>query len=235
MKKLIFSAALLASAVISNAQTMFGVQAGANFASVKQEFGGANINSDSKVGFTIGVLANADFGSSISFRPELNFIQKGGKTSMTNTIGGTTFSDKSDLVLNYIQLSPNFVYNIPAGSGKVFLGLGPEFGFGISGKDKSESTVSNGTTTSTDKTSVDVKFNGDDNATATDGKEHLKSFDFGGNLLGGYQLSNGAFISAGYTLGFANIIADNGFSLKNRGFNVKLGVMFGGSHTKAKK
>lgn len=235
MKRLILISALALPGFMANAQTAFGVHAGANFATVKSEVGNETNTSDTRTGFTIGVVGDADFGSSVSFRPELNFIQKGGKEESTSVNGGFTTRSTNDLMLNYIQLSPNFVYNIPAGSGKFFLGLGPEFSLGIGGKNKFTTTTTGGSTTITTEGKTDVKFDGDE--TPADNKFHLKSFDFGGNLLAGYTMRNGFLVSAGYTLGFANILPDNNSdnTFKNRGFNVKVGFMFSGNGTKKRK
>lgn len=233
MKKMILFSALAVTGLVSRAQNMFGIQAGANFASYSLDpktSGQSKETSNSKAGFLIGALADVNFGSSISFRPELNFIQKGGKREYTYVSGfNSSTTQESKLTLSYIQLSPNFVYNIPAGSGKLFLGLGPEFSFGIGGKDEFTNTTSTTTgtvvTTTTTTGKYDVKFDGDDKA--TDGKNHYKSFDFGANFLAGFKMRKGLFLSAGYTLGFANIYPNDKKENKNRGFNLKLGYMFG--------
>ena len=227
MKKLILILAVTTLVIGANAQSSFGIQAGANFASVKSEDGGTTMTSDTKVGFTIGILADIDFGNQVSFRPELNFIQKGGKQNETSTTNGFTSNDEIDLALGYIQLSPNFVYNFNPGSASIFIGVGPELSFGVGGKAKFKSTVTGPGLNESESGSVDVKFDGKENP--SDDNLHLKSVDYGANILAGYKLANGAFISAGYTLGLANISPENNSSFKNRGFNVKIGYTFGGS------
>ena len=230
MKKLILSAVIIIAAISVNAQNKIGLQGGASFTTVKSEDGGVSNTSDTKVGFTFGAIADVDFGNSVSFRPELNFMQKGGQQKNTNTIAVTTFKTTNNLTLNYVQLAPNFVYNFGAGTGKFFVGVGPEFAFGLGGKDKYEQ-VTTGTINATSSDKTNVKFDGDKN-TGTDPNYHLKSFDFGANALAGYTLSNGAFISAGYTVGLQNISPDDNSSFKNNGFNVKIGFLFGGNKSK---
>jgi hypothetical protein len=136
-----------------------------------------------------------------------------------------------------LQLAPNFVYNFEAGSGKVFVGAGPDISFGIGGKAKSNFTSTStinfpgipaSTTTTTDNSDVKVKFDGKKEA-AGDKDYHLKGLDFGINVLAGYKMSNGAFISAGYTIGLSNIEPNDKQTFKNSGFNIKLGYMIGGS------
>ena len=230
MKKVILFSALAVTGFISQAQTMFGVQAGANFASATAKSGSVSSSYDTKVGFLIGGVADVPFGGSISFRPELNFIQKGGKNTDTQTFGGYTTTSKDEATLNYIQLSPNCVYNIAAGKGKVFLGLGPEFAFGLSGKIKGTSTVTGPGINQSESDKADIKFDGDQNS--TDANYHLKRFDFGANFIAGYKMANGLFISTGYTAGLANISPYNNEEFKNRGFHLNLGYMFGGGMMK---
>ena len=232
MKKVIFTAAFAAMGFITQAQTTFGVQAGANFATIKSEPGlnSSSATTKANTGFTVGALADVDFGNSISFRPELNFIQKGGEEEFNNTTAGFTSKGSQEIKLSYIQLSPNFVYNIPAGTGKFFIGLGPEFSFGVGGKIETKSEISgNGFPTTTIETNQDVKFDGEVNNSSNASDFNLKSFDFGVNFLGGYKLAGGFFVSTGYTLGLSNISVDPNTSIKNSGFNVKLGYMFGGA------
>jgi hypothetical protein len=238
MKKIILSVAVIAVALGSNAQVSFGGHVGANFASGKFTDNSSTPSTSqtlkTKVGLTIGAVAEIEFGGGLSFRPELNFIQKGGKSSESQTtttpFGNITNASTGTTSLGYLELAPNFVYNFEAGSGKVFVGAGPDIAFGMGGKDKFTSTTTS-TITGVPSTSTSgenkVKFDGKKDA--TDNNSHLKALDFGINVLAGYKLSNGAFISAGYTIGLSNISPYDKTTYKNSGFNIKLGYMFGGS------
>lgn len=221
MKKTILIVALSAAAFAVQAQTTFGAHAGINGAMVtsKSTGGGQTTTdkSDTKVGFTIGVNAEIPIASSLVFRPELNFIQKGGK----QTESGSGFSSESKLTMNYLELPLNVVYKFN-GSG-LFAGAGPSLGFGISGKANFKNTI--GSTTTEDKT--DIKFDGEKNA--TDGKFHLKAFDFGANFLVGYQFSNNLVLKANYTLGLSNITPEDNESFKNTGLGFTIGYRFGGA------
>ncbi|MCY7293189.1 MAG: PorT family protein, partial [Ferruginibacter sp.] len=138
MKKVILSAAVIIAAISVHAQNKFGLQAGGAFSTYNVEAPGFEQKSDSKFGFTIGALADVDFGNSVSFRPELNFIQKGGELKTTTNFPGGNLRSQNETTLSYIQLSPNFVYNFKAGTGKLFIGVGPELALGIGGKNESE-------------------------------------------------------------------------------------------------
>ncbi len=238
MKKLILSAAVIIAAIGANAQTSFGGHVGANFASGKTTDNSSTPSTSqtlkTKAGFTVGAVAEIEFGGGLSFRPELNFIQKGGKSSETETTnvgaGTITTAYTENLSMSYLQLAPNFVYNFDAGSGKFFVGAGPDISFGIGGKDKfTSSTTSTVAGFPSTSTSGDVKVKFDGKKDATDNDFHLKALDFGVNVLAGYKLSNGAFISAGYTIGLSNISPYDKTTFKNSGFNIKLGYLIGGS------
>ncbi len=247
MKKIILSLAVVAAAFGANAQISFGGHAGANFASGKSTDNSSSPSTTekfkTKVGLTIGAVAEIELGTGLSFRPELNFIQKGGKSKISETQSGTGFTStttgENTLSLSYLQLAPNFVYNFEAGSGKVFVGAGPDIAFGMGGKYKSNFTSTSTinipgfpATTNTTSGNDDGKVKFDGKKDATDNDFHLKSLDFGVNVLAGYKLSNGAFISAGYTIGLSNISPFDKTTYKNSGFNIKIGYMIGGNNSK---
>ncbi|WP_293882007.1 hypothetical protein [Sphingobacterium sp. UBA1498] len=64
---------------------------------------------------------------------------------------------------------------------------------------------------------------------ANSGDENgVQHFDAGLNLLGGYKLTNGFLINAGYGLGLTNMAKESfdGASIKNRVFSVGVGYQF---------
>ncbi|MFT3910879.1 MAG: outer membrane beta-barrel protein [Ferruginibacter sp.] len=132
--------------------------------------------------------------------------------------------------LNYIEVPLNFVYNIPAGAGKVYLGLGPNFGLGLSGKSRYY-------VNSNLLESRDVKFDGDTDDPNSN-NDHLKRFDFGGNLLAGYTCNMGLTFGVSFTLGLTDVSPNkldsndpdaDGFTEKNHSLNFKIGYLFGGT------
>jgi len=221
MRRFLISAAILIVALPSFSQVQFGAQLGANVANLKTDLSGLSLDTKSSFLAVAGVLAEIPMVSDFYFRPELNFIQKGAKWENS--------SGKSVVTLNYIELPLNFAYKINAGPGNVYFGLGPNLSFGISGKEKD---TDNGLGISE---TTKIKFDGEKNSESTDEYYHLKAFDFGANVFAGYQLNIGAFMGVGYTLGFANIYPDDGYSYKNRGFFIKLGYMFGSRNSKSTK
>jgi hypothetical protein len=203
MRKLFILTTLVLFAYAANAQ--FGIQAGAAFYSAKQKTAGISVNSDTKVGFTAGVLYSTSIGENFSFMPSLNFTQKGGKLSFSG--------DEEKITLSYIDLPLNFVYNVKG----FFVGAGPALGFGIGGKDKF--------TSGGQSESEDVNFgNGDD---------ELKPFEISANILAGYKFNNGFFITANFNPGLNNLSNDSDSKYHNSGFGIRVGYMFGGMKNKS--
>lgn len=243
MKKMILSLAIVAVATLSaNAQVSFGIQAGTNLATTKSEFTSAGTTTTdrgkTKAGFTAGVVANIPFSSMLAFRPELNYIQKGGKFSSTQTISGFTNASTENVSLNFIEIPLNIVFSLPAGPGRFYAGAGPNISFGLSGKDKYTQTSSGGGfPTQTTSGSAKVKFDGkkQSDLPPNDNDFHLKAFDFGANALVGYKMNMGVFFNAGYTYGFSNLDPNPNTSFKTAGFTLKVGYMFGGNKDSKKE
>jgi Outer membrane protein beta-barrel domain len=228
MKKLfLFTAFAVTTGVATQAQVKFGAHAGINVASYTEKYTSGSQSTtdkfDSKVGLTIGVVAEISLADALAFRPELNYTQKGGQYKDSETFFGTTVSTETTITTNYVEIPLNVIYKFEAGGGNVFVGAGPSIGYGLSGKYKEKITT--GPTTTEDKT--DIKFDG--KANASDGKYHLKGLDFGATFLAGYQLSNNLFFKASYNLGLSNLSPEDNVTAKNKGFGFTIGYMFGGS------
>ena len=221
MKKAFLLLAMPALSLMSFAQSIGG-QIGGNFSSIAYKYTGTGSSGSSTakttVGFLVGVVAEIPVVKSLNFRPELNYIQKGGK--LTGSGSEATFQ------LNYVELPLNFTYKIDAGPGKVYFGAGPSVGFGLSGKAKAK-------VDGFDESSTTVKFDGKENA--TDDKAHFKAIDFGASILAGYEFDFGVTANIGYNLGFSNYSTEKDNSFKNRGFQLKVGYLFMKSESKKKK
>src|SRR5690349_14562794 len=85
----------------SNAQSL-GLTAGPAFSFYEISADNVSVTSDIKTGFGGGLVAHVPVSKYLSFRPELKYVQKGGKLSEDG------YSDK--LTLNYIELPVNFVF-----------------------------------------------------------------------------------------------------------------------------
>ncbi|HSC52571.1 MAG TPA: porin family protein [Phnomibacter sp.] len=185
----------------------FGVQAGATFSTWTGKVNGSSTGTDLKTGFTAGVLSNFDLGKNFVLQPSLNFTQKGMKESGAG----------AELVMlqNYIELPVNFLYRTKdVSQGHFFVGAGPSFGFAVSGKRKLSGPGFS--------EEHDLEIGSEDT-------DDIKPFDFGLNMLLGYQFANGLFVSANYSPGLINILPGNDMddTAKNNCIGIRVGILFG--------
>jgi len=175
--------------------------------------------------FRAGVVATVPLSKSFAFMPQLNFVSAGSKISGSSSDAQSgVFSVKGSIKPNFIELPLNFVYKVGMESGnQFFIGAGPSIAAGIGGKAKVTLEAAG---FPVDPQEGDIKFDGKKDA--TDDNMHLKRFNFGGNVVAGYQLSNGLFFQANYNLGFNNLSPDADQKIKSRYFGVGVGFNFGG-------
>lgn len=201
MKKvfLVAAAALIATAGFS--QVKFGGQVGGTFSSAsvsKDEMG--SMKKSIKPGFSAGVVSEITLNNSLTLRPSLNFMQKGVKMKGSGSGEMSAASGEMKVNLNYLELPVVLAYNIPMGNNKFFIGAGPSVGFGISGKYKSEVTISMpGFPTQTHVVDADAFKKDEDNGAG------MKRLDVSANVIAGVQFSNGFFVNAGGLFGLTNL------------------------------
>lgn len=217
MKKLVFTVAALAIAGASFAQTTFGVKVGPNFSSMTGKVDGDKETSKMMVGVAGGVYANLPIAPQFYVQPSLMYEGKGGKN--TEDFGGTSVDVKTRL--NYLTLPIDLLFKpeMPNGSGAWIVGVGPYFGYGISGKTKVSSN-------STDVTSGSYDPFKEDGGS---GDAAIKRFDAGANVQLGYEMASGFNIALNANLGLINLAnhGDSKNSVRNTSFGVNLGYTFG--------
>lgn len=195
MKAFLFSAALLLVSMTTNAQ-QFGMKAGMNISSWSgkgiDDLSEWGIETSSKVGVYAGIFMNAPLAENFSIQPELLYNGKGAK------IGDGV--DEVNTNVDYISLPVMFQYNATP---QFYLEAGPEFGFLISAKAKSEGE------------SIDLK-------------DEYSGFDFGVGLGAGYYFTPNIGITARYVAGFSDIVKDNESDnpVKNSAFQFGLAYKF---------
>lgn len=214
MKKLFTTISIVLISVCAFSQTSqvkFGIKAGVTFPTIAAN-GGASAydgpeppdyktNTSFYLGCTVDILVSAVF----SIQPGLTLIGKGGKSQVYNSNfepGSNLYIFEGSYKLNtmYLEIPVNAILNFKLGSGKIFFGGGPYYGFGISGKIKTEATTTTSSSSVSESTDRDVKFGSN---------EDFKRGDFGFNFLAGYQLKNGFNIHGGYGLGLKTITGRN--------------------------
>ena len=207
MKKIItlFTLVAIAAQIAQAQKSSFGFTAGATLSKLTSKFEGTSLSTQSKIGFTAGIIGDIPISKDFSFMPALNFVQKGGK-SKSESYGSTTN-------LNYIEIPLNFVYRTSGQSGHLFIGAGPSFAYGISGKTKANFQM--------EQMEEKVKF-------GSSIEDDFKPFEIGANILLGYQFKNGFNIAANYNTGLNNISPQEGLKGHNNYFGLRLAIMQGG-------
>ncbi|MGC4038327.1 MAG: porin family protein [Chitinophagaceae bacterium] len=175
----------------------------------KQHFSGEEglVNSEAKylVGGNIGVYGTLLFAKDIkknafTLTAGLEYAQKGVKSDETDF--------KAKAHANYIQLPVYAGYNLVAGPGALFAGIGPYIAYGVDGKIKADGEESINT------------FGENDGG--------FKRFDAGGAVRVGYRLDKGLLLVLGYQHGITNIgYESHDFNSKNRSFSIAVGYAFG--------
>lgn len=218
MKKLILLTGVVFSAIMVNAQAI-NLHASAISSNISaKDDGGDKIGYyKSMISWKAGIGFDWKIASNFNFMPEVNLLTKGAKIDTS----GSGFSLKGSQKFLYMEVPLNFVYNTGSKKGGFFIGAGPSLGIGFSGKQKTTTTV--GGVVGAEQ-SVDIKFDGQENATDNNG--HLKAFELGANFLAGYRITEKFFIHANYNLGLSNIAVEDNNS-KASGKNNYFGIGFG--------
>lgn len=202
MKKTIISlAAFIFFMHAANSQkAQIGFTAGSTLANYKFEADGEDQSGDSKAGFTAGVIVNLPAGKNFMIQTGIHWVGKGTKDEED----GHTAS----LTTNSIEIPVNFLYR---SNGGFFIGAGPSASFAVSGKAK------------VDDVSADLHFGNSDD-------DDMKGFDFGANVVTGYQSPGGFMVAANYNQGFSNLVpGDAGnSSIKSHYFGIRLGYVLKG-------
>jgi predicted nucleic-acid-binding Zn-ribbon protein len=222
-----------------DSKVKFGIGLGLNVSNVNSENykPGASMEDWTvypRFGFNTGILLDFKISKLISIQPEFKISMKGCKRE-----GYTNLYDAEDadilviedafeewhLNFTYLEVPVNLVFNIAAGNGNLFVGGGPYLAYGIYGKSKSSYT-SNGENLAKTYNITDAEFN------LFSGEYKMYDpFDWGLNLLAGYEFSGGFFIKAGYNFGLTTISSpDLGDSdktdVKNNCFDLSIGFKF---------
>lgn len=170
-------------------------------------------NTGLRAGLAIDIPVTGNF----SVQPGIYYAKKGGQlgASYTDPGSGITGNGVLDFKLSYLDIPVMLMYHHGIGPGRIFAGLGPNIGIGISGKSDIRASVFGFPVMDS---TADVDFG--------DKEEELKRMDFGGNINLGYELPMGLFARASYTLGFSNISNLDDTEIKNRGGSITVGYFF---------
>lgn len=201
----------------ANEKTSFAVLGGVNYQNFNgKNFIGDKLSSSGIIGFHAGISAMIAIAPEFYFQPGVLFSTKGSKFSEGPVTQTTN--------LSYIEVPLNLVYKSRLGGGFIYLGFGPYVSYGIIGSTNFKNSSGN--------VKSDVEFKNKVILSDPTTTAYFKPLDVGGNLLAGYELSNGLFIQLNTQLGMINInpedarLPNDKSSLKNIGFGTSIGYSF---------
>src|SRR5512133_2209914 len=177
MRKRIILMGVLAILLTSTAfsQVSFGIRGGINFQNLNgKDANGDKLKNSLKIGFHAGVEAPFPVADDFFLQPGLLFSTK----------GASDLDCASDVkaYISYIELPVHFAYKPVLGSGRLIIGIGPYFAYGVMGK-LIQNDVEN-----------DIKFTNDITA-SSDGTYFLRPFDAGADIFFGYELASDFLLS----------------------------------------
>jgi hypothetical protein len=202
MKNVIVTLLLAFISMTSMAQkARFGVKTGLNLSDVTTDDKAENKAIGVRPAFHLGLVADLALNDNLSFQPQLLYSGRGAKED---------HEDHKDLFkFNSLEIPLNLVYRTAGSSnGRFFLGGGPSIGYNLGGK-----------VVATDDPSENTDFEFGSAA------GQIRRMDIGLNLLAGYELKGGFFVSANYTRGLTNWL-NTSDKWRNNVFALSVGYFF---------
>ncbi len=218
---------LITSFKITTAQTKFGVKTGLNITSAIMEDENGDKNSTKPTpGFHIGLTVDIPLFPDFYLQPAALYSNKGFRQTDSWFSGS---GNELKLTVSYFEVPVNFVYKPKFGTGRLLLGAGPYAGYGTGGKWKSETNVTIGDIVIDNKGAVIFKNDSMDGEFGN--YLYGKPWDYGVNVLAGYEFFEAISVQLNAQLGLANLAPDvdgqkRDGKLKNTGFGISVGYKF---------
>lgn len=211
-------------AFVANAQVSLGVKAGANFADTRINGLIDNLLPEQTIytGFTAGIVAEIPMINGFSFRPELNYIQKGfiSQKDLYNfeLIGiEIPLGAKLKTRFNYIEMPLLLKFSTGSELAKFYVIAGPNVSFAVNAHSRPVANF----LLSFNLPKVNINLSND----------IYERWELSGTLGAGGEFKVGhgkLFGDVRYTHGFTNML-DNpiiDFKAKNQGFNMSAGYAY---------
>ena len=221
-------AVLFVFSLPTQAQTVVGLQAGVNFSGL-QFSGAADAGQKTKLiprpmaGLTVDIPVSQEF----YIQPAAMYVGKGYKLNN----GPADMEQEFRASASYVEVPLKLLYKKWIGIGKVVVGAGPYAGYGLGGRWKAETASPNGEDITASSESGSLVFK-KDIADAGEG-DHVygKPWDYGANVVLGFQFSPRFTLLFHSQFGMANIAPDvNGMesngTVRNRGYGASLALGF---------
>ncbi len=193
-----------------SAQNSWGIRAGTNLAKWRSSDKEVTEGQKMSAGLLISVPLELGVSNMFAVQIEPSFIQKGTKLDLNETAGGTSYSAKGRLTVNYLELPVLAKLKFGKSETRFHALFGPSLGYAASGRSKGTSTINGKTTEYNEK--------------VTFGKDDYPRLDFA--LNAGIGVGFGAFgFDVRYALGLKNLSEDNDSKLHNDGLQLALSYM----------
>jgi hypothetical protein len=224
----LFFASFIITSGIAKAQ--IGVRAGFNAYNVISKDRNDNElydNTRLNPGFHVGVTYDYLIGKDFYVQPAVLFSTKGYRIKRVEE----NSSIESYMDPYYVEVPVNFLYAPKLGKGRLLLGAGPYIAYGIGGRGQYYGkNIEEGVVKRTDQ-SADLQFLNDTKEIKTGKWAYGKTWDYGVQILEGYEFNERLSFQINAQLGLADIHPDiNGVKstnkIKNIGFGISVGYIF---------
>jgi hypothetical protein len=224
INKILLSSFLIALGFAATAQNnskfSFGLRGGFDYQNINgKDQNGDKLKFDMVPRFNVGLVMEIPLANQFFIQPALLYSTKGGKSDSYLSLPKST-----EFNIGYLELPLNLVYKPTLGNGNLLLGFGPYIAYGINGDVE---YTANGVSTKDD-----IEFTNEYTSDNMGDARYIKPFDYGGNILFGYQFAGGLSAQLNAQLGLAQMMPENTLNttskveFKNTGFGISLGYMF---------
>ncbi len=214
----------------ATAQVQWGIKAGGNMSAMLMKDESGYLKTKLVPGFHLGGLAEVALSENFFVQPSLLFTSKGFKVDQDGFAEHLYGADQIKFTSYYLELPVNFIYKPNVGNSKMLLGAGPYIAYGLGGNWKAESngiSVKGKLKFLNDYISSDSTLGGN-----TRKIPYTKPFDFGANILIGYEINQNLYFHINGQIGLIDIDpAFNGMSdeksfVKTVGGGLSIGYKF---------
>jgi hypothetical protein len=223
MKKIILLALLAIGVAPAYAQTSVGVIGGYNLSSITPKFYDYDITSRS--GWRAGLIADRHLWSKFYLQPQLILNKKGYNYAFYNP--ESDISGKAKRQLLYLELQANMLFKQQLRGGKLFAGAGAYLGRGIDGSEKEENRYQINGSPVKSTTHYVVKYRNEEPeynpGSGANNIRYVKPYDVGLNFVAGYELKNGLFFNATYSIGVNSLGYWGGWNSRNTYWGLSIG------------
>src|SRR5690606_35900936 len=219
---------LVALPFLTQAQTTVGIRAGANFSNVHfVNADGTHQHTEMIPRLQAGLTIDIPLAMGLYLQPAAMYVGKGFKQD-----GGWLAEADNEFraAAAYVEVPLNLLYKLWVGAGNLVIGAGPYVGYGLGGTWEAEGQVAVGDIILAESRG-DVIFKNDVEDGEFGNYLYGKPWDYGANVMVGYQFSPKLTLQLQGQFGVANLAPDVGGaapegSIRNRGYGISIGYGF---------